>query len=241
MKEKICLKYQYTIFGDFSDIAPEKSEIIIKLMSLFARESFVPASFQELAFDQMPPIVANRIALTNKDGLCINIGNKRLDVEFNYLEDGIYSKMNLDEINSKAIDILSTLMIEFKKTCNRIALNIIKLLDDEKSKKISDAFYNTNTVIQYYNGNKPFEWNERFVSRVKGEKIGEEINIITGISKSEGTLATPKGEMKFDGIIVQFDINTLPGNVNYRFSQESLEGFLEDATKEIVLIENEIN
>ena len=240
MKENICLKYQYSIFGDFSDISPEKSEIIIKLITLFSKENFIPASFQELSMNQIPTIMDSRISLSNKDGLSVNIGNKRLDIEFDYLEDGKYYNMDIEEITQKAMEIISLLMNEFKKTCNRIALNTTELLDEVKSKKITDMFYNTKNIFEYYNRNIPFEWNERYVSRVDGEKIGEKINIITSISKAEGKLTTPKKEIKIDGIMLQFDINTLPNNVNYRFSNDEITKFFDDAIKERTLIENEI-
>lgn len=155
MKENICLKYQYSIFGDFSDISPEKSEIIIKLMTLFSKENFIPASFQELSMNQIPTIMDSRISLSNKDGLSVNIGNKRLDIEFDYLEDGKYYNMDIEEITQKAMEIISLLMNEFKKTCNRIALNTTELLDEVKSKKITDMFYNTKNIFEYYNRNIP--------------------------------------------------------------------------------------
>ena len=40
--------------------------------------------------------------------------------------------------------------------------------------------------------------------------------------------------------MLQFDINTLPNNVNYRFSNDEITKFFDDAIKERTLIENEI-
>ncbi|MBR3133087.1 MAG: hypothetical protein IKG42_03330 [Clostridia bacterium] len=241
MKDNICLKYQYTIFGDFSDIAPEKSEIIIRLMKLFPNENFIPASFQELSMDQIPPRIDNRISLTNSDGLCINIGKNRVDVEINYLEDGKYCAMDINEITKKAQKLISELMGEFGKTCNRLAVNIIKLMNEEKSNIIIDKFKDTKNIFDYYESNEPFEWNERFVSKIDSEKIGEPINVITSVSKSNGILTTPKNTIQIDGIMLQFDINTLPTNVNYRFSKDIIGDFFEDAIKEEEKIEKEID
>ena len=92
MEKSMNLNYQYTLFGEFSDIKPDDPDTIIKLISLFKEESFMPASFQEFNMNIMPPKMDNRISLINKDGITINIGNTRLDLIFAYNEQGKYKE-----------------------------------------------------------------------------------------------------------------------------------------------------
>jgi hypothetical protein len=48
------LNYQFTVFGEFSDISPNNSKTIINLLSLYEDKNFVPSVFQENPLDIIP-------------------------------------------------------------------------------------------------------------------------------------------------------------------------------------------
>ena len=240
MEKTMNLNYQYTLFGEFSDIKPEDSDIIIKLMTIFNGENFMPASFQEFSMNMVPPKMDNRISLINKDGVTINIGNSRIDLIVAYNEQGKYKDMDITEITTKAIEMLNKLLREFNKTCNRIALNTMQILSSDESRNVIQKYDGMEQIIKYYNENKPFEWNQRFVAKKHCEKISEEINVITNINKTKGQLANNNSVILFDGIMLQFDINTLPDKLNYRFGTKEVQEFFESVISEKEKIEKNL-
>ncbi len=48
------LNYQFTVFGEFSDISPNNSKTIINLLSSYEDKNFVPSVFQENPLDIIP-------------------------------------------------------------------------------------------------------------------------------------------------------------------------------------------
>lgn len=237
MEETMNLNYQYTLFGEFSDLKPENPDIIIKLMTIFKEEKFMPASFQEFNMNTMPPKMDNRISLINKDGVTLNIGNNRIDLIIAYNEQGKYMDMKIEEITNKAIELLSSLLDAFGKTCNRLALNTMGILSSEDSKKIIEKYNNVNQIVSYYNENKPYEWNQRLVAKKEFSSINEDINLITSLSKTKGQLSNNNKTILVDGIMIQFDINTLPDKLNYRFGKDEVQKFFKIAIKEKEIIE----
>lgn len=240
MEKTINLNYQYTLFGEFSDIKPENSDIIIKLMTIFNGENFMPASFQEFSMNMMPPKIDNRISLINNDGVTINIGNTRVDLIVAYNEQGKYKEMEIKETTKRAVEMLNKLLKEFNKTCNRIALNTMQILSTDESKRIIQKYDSMQQLVKYYNDNNAFEWNQRFVTKKQCEPIQEEMNVITNVSKTKGELANNNNIILFDGIMLQFDINTLPNKLNYRFGQEEVKNFFESAISEKENIEKNL-
>ena len=92
------LNYQFSVFGDFSDITPNNSQNIIDLLNLYKDKNFIPSIFQEIPAEIIPAKSNNRIMLSNADGWNMNIGNVRIDLSITYNEKGKYSDMNIDNI-----------------------------------------------------------------------------------------------------------------------------------------------
>ena len=104
------LNYQFTIFGDFSDISPNNTKIIIDLLSLYEDKNFIPSVFQEIPLDLIPSQVNNRIALSNNDGWNINIGNNRLDASISYKSKGKYADMDLQMLSNEGIEMIRKIL-----------------------------------------------------------------------------------------------------------------------------------
>ena len=238
MEKTLNLNYQYSLFGNFSDISPEKTDIVIELLKLYENENFIPSSYQEIVLNNGIQKPENRIALNNKDGIAINIGFQRIDVIVSYNEDGKYKDMKIEEITPKVTNLLEKFLDKFNRVCNRLALNTTTLLSDEKTIEIEKKFEENSRTIEYYNTKKVREWIERLVTREKNDNIGEEINIITSLNRTNGEFYNQvlNKNIAFDSIIVQFDINTLAENINPRFKKEEMKNFFDNA----IIVKKEI-
>ena len=172
------LNYQFTVFGDFSDISPNNSKTIINLLSLYEDKNFVPSVFQEIPLDIIPSQINNRISLTNEDGWNINIGNSRLDLSIAYKEKGKYKDMNLETLSIEAIDMITKLLENYSKSGNRLALNTMYVLGDDESKILTSKYNKKEKLLNFYNENGSDEWNERIMSQVICEDFDNEtINV----------------------------------------------------------------
>ena len=223
------LNYQFSLFGDFSDITPNNSQDIIDLLNLYKDKNFIPSIFQEIPAEIIPAKSNNRIMLSNADGWNMNIGNVRIDLSITYNEKGKYSDMNIDNIINEAKEIFEKILKLYQKKCNRIALNTTFLFEDEESKKISNKYNKRGSLIKFYNENESEEWNERYISQIKEKKFDDEIiNIGTALNKTSGEIGIGNKTITFnDRIILQFDINTSPRITTHRFDIQKVNTFFD--------------
>ena len=235
------LNYQFSIFGDFRDISPNNSQIIIDLLSEYKEKNFIPSIFQEVPFNIIPGQINNRIMLSNNDGWQMNIGNNRIDLSIPLIEKAKYADMNIETISIEACEIIGKIINKYNKQANRIALNTTFLMDSALSKKLDRIYEDKGRVIDFYNQNKIKEWNERTISEiVDSEFDSEKINIGININKGKGQYQIANKITPFDGITIQFDINTIPENIDYRFGDEAIKKFFEIAIKYKNNIEKQI-
>lgn len=231
------LNYQFSIFGDFRDISPNNSQTIIELLSIYQDKNFIPSIFQEIPFNIIPNQINNRIMLSNKDGWQMNIGNNRIDLSISFIEKTKYAEMEINDICKEACGIIEKIITKYDKKANRIALNTIVLVDDEISNRINSLYHKNERIADFYNTNKSNEWNEKIMSQVQEETFHNEvINVGTSINMGPGNFQIENKITTFNGITIQFDINTTPANINLRFGSEDIKNFFEIAIK----IKNEI-
>lgn len=235
------LNYQFSIFGDFRDISPNNSQIIIDLLSEYKEKNFIPSIFQEVPFNLIPSTINNRIMLSNNEGWQMNIGNNRIDLLIPLIEKGKYADMNLKIISVEACEIINKIISKYNKKANRIALNSIFLMNPDVSKKLDKIYEEKGRVIDFYNKNKTKEWNERMISEIIDSELdNEKINIGININKGKGQYQIVNKITSFDGITIQFDINTVPENIDFRFDDKAIKRFFEIAIKYKDQIEKEI-
>lgn len=235
------LNYQFSIFGDFRDISPNNSQIIIDLLSEYKEKNFIPSIFQEVPFNLIPSAINNRIMLSNNEGWQMNIGNNRIDLSIPLIEKGKYADMNLNIISVEACEIINKILKKYNKKANRIALNSTFLMNRDLSKKLDKIYEEKGRVIDFYNQNKVKEWNERTISEIIDSEFDDEkINIGIIIYKGKGQYQIANKTTSFDGITIQFDINTVPENINFRFDDKAIKKFFKIAIKYKDQIEKEI-
>ena len=226
------LNYQFSVFGDFSDISPSNSQTVIDLLSLYKEKNFIPSIFQEIPAGILPVKSNNRIMLSNADGWNMNIGNVRIDLLIAYNEKGKYADMDVDSIISEAKEVLNKILDFYKKKANRIAFNTAFLCDSDDSKKISDKYVNRGSLINFYNDKHSVEWEERDISQITDNSFDEIelINIGTAITKTSGEIGIGNKFTTFNNrIIVTFDFNTTPKNTTHRFDNEKINTFFDIA------------
>lgn len=221
------LNYQFTVFGDFSDISPNNSRTIINLLTLYEDKNFIPSVFQEIQLDLIPSQVNNRISLSNNDGWNINIGNNRLDVSIPYKNKGRYENMDLQTLSSEAIEMIRKLLEKYDRNGNRLALNTMYIFGDKESRILTTKYNRKEKLLDFYNENNTDEWNERIMSQVNCEKFNNEtLNIGTDINKVKNAQIIVDGKnIIHNGVILQMDINTTPEIKNYRFNTTSIGQF----------------
>lgn len=228
------LNYQFSLFGDFSDISPSNSQTVIDLLSLYKDKNFIPSIFQEIPVGILPAKSNNRIMLSNADGWNMNIGNVRIDLLITYNEKGKYADMDIDVLTNEAKEILNKILDFYKKKANRMALNTTFLVDSDDSKKISDKYVKRGNLVKFYNDKQSVEWEERDISQITENSFDENelINIGTAINKTSGEIGIGNKITTFNNrIIVQFDFNTSPKNTTHRFDNEKINAFFDTAKK----------
>ena len=225
------LNYQFTVFGDFSDISPNNSKTTINLLSLQEEKNFMPSIFQEILSDSTPAQVNNRIALENAEGWYISIGTSRLDISMSYKEKSNYKDMDINVVTEKAVELITKLFTEYEKSGNRLALNTAYILGDTESRILTNKYNEKEKILSFYNNHNSDEWNERIMSQVYCEKFNNEtLNVGTNINKVKNAqIIIEDKSVECNGVILQMDINTTPENKSYRFNTKNIKKFFDVA------------
>jgi hypothetical protein len=222
---------QASIFGDFSDIKP-KPEIISELLEIFAYKNMLPGTFMEIS--PSIPAPQSRIRLESEDHhWVINIAFGRIDIEKavpnnkgdqldNYYENFII----------ESTQMLKQILSNFDKKGYRLSFVSKGLLPELSENQLEKIYTNFFTPIDFYNENRPVEWNSRQVARIKFNLDEEEIiNVITNVNRTSGQLIVNNEQVDFDGIEIIFDINTFQGNRNTRFYSGNIDPFYSESLK----------
>jgi hypothetical protein len=217
------LYYRISIFGDYKNIE-STSDNIITLMNLFKTDNFITSTFKEpqIGYD------SNRILLlTNNKEWQIFLGSSRIDVmQIGYDEDSAENQ-NLDDFLKKSVDYCIRIMECFNLKANRLAFNTSGFclnLAPEKIRAMSDLIFKPNKI---YSTNNPFQWSVNLTSlgKLDFKGVTEDINLITSIGRLQGEMIIGGNSRKIDTIKIQFDINTIPENIDYRFTKLSILDF----------------
>lgn len=219
---EIKLKYMLSIFADTNDIVPNAATFS-KLQSALG-DDYIPMTIQEMGVDG----IKNRISMDKQDlGIKILFLNNMIIIEKypkNILDASIGTFEDFCDFGS---EIINSLLNEFKKKANRLTFVSKYLL-----KKSSGDDLNTITskLFNYppsYEESNAFEWNWRMVSRVNKEFNGsnEDMNYVTAINRIKGNMFNNGFSEEFEGLDVEFDINTLAENDTLRFDKEEIQKF----------------
>ncbi|MBE1427006.1 hypothetical protein H4684_003690 [Desulfomicrobium macestii] len=222
-------KYQASIFGNFTDISPN-SENIIKILSLFKEENYIPSTIQEIS--QIASGNAHRVQLiTNDREWHINFLTNRIDIEKNPIDSKGNNLGKIEDFTNYSVKTFEKILLEFNKKSSRFSLVTSGLLKEISSEKLDCIYCKLFNQIKFYEDNPPFEWNFRTVSKIKKELLGsqENYNIISSINRLQGIFSSQSESYNFDRIEVQFDINTTHENQETRFELKHIDEFMKQA------------
>lgn len=229
-------QYQVNVFTNNSEInySPENA---MRLMTLFKDFGMVPNQIHE--FSNTSPVPLMRPRLSTPDGeWAVTILSTHIAIDRNFNGESI----EIPDFFEKVKAISELFMTEYKKSGKRVSL-VTKSLFPEMEPEILDSIYRKFTqTTQGYQENKPFEWNIRSVNRMKYNIAGQEedINFITNVGRTQGNMTIKGSSNNFDRIILDFDINTIVENENYRFSHREISEFIEEASRERTQVLHEI-
>jgi hypothetical protein len=222
------LKYQAVIFLNASDIQANSKNIGL-LMNEFSDKELIPNTFQELS-SLLPLIPQNRFQLTSQNNeWIIRIGSMRIDFEKNPIDLKGSNLGELVDFCSEAKVAFERILNKYPRKANRVALVTRFLLDELPETKLQTVYSKLFNSPKLYSDNKPFEWNWRSVSKIqkKIDHLDEGFNFITQINRMTAEFRNEKAVNTIDRIELNFDINSLPLNVENRYGTVEINQFFD--------------
>lgn len=222
---------QISMFGDFTSIKPDP-ETVQSMLTKFSDYGLLPSIFQEGNFTLSPNPQLSKTKTTNRLQMVslekkINVmfASNRIDV--NRTSTDLNSGVTNDDIN-ELLDILGKAVSGLSAT--RIGFNTTSLLDNpsasllQKIQPSLDFYSDPNELVLRANKRKDITF---------GEGSSEKSNVILTAQKTMGNLLINNQQIPVEnGLILQFDINTIPENTDPRFFSAN--------TKEYVVAANQL-
>lgn len=218
----------------FTDTIETSSENISKLLMLFADRGFLPNVYNEqipivggFGPTQIPMSSFSVLELKSNDGkFAIKFGQGRIDIVTTMLT----PSSGVGDINTfieEADKCFKIIFAKFPRTFSRLAFAsnaLFKILPDDK---LNDLYLTLVSPIKFYSENIPIEWNIRQVSKkeIDINDNKELMNVVCSLSRSLVTINENGNISNSNRIIIDFDINTIPENMEKRFSMEQYNSF----------------
>ena len=216
-----------SIFTDASDIIPNASTY--GRLATVLGDSYLPITIQEMTSRGSQ----NRIAMEKQDiGIKILFLMNRIIIE-KYPTDieDTNSIGTFEEFCDIVNQIIEPLLQEFEKNANRLSLVSKYLLKKENEEDINPIASKLFVFPPTYTATNTFEWNWRMAKKEENEfgENSEQMNYITSINRIRGTLSNNAQDQGFEGLDVEFDLNTIDANKELRFDIVKIKSFYEQA------------
>lgn len=218
----------------FTDTIEASNENIAKLLTVFMDRGFLPNVYNEQtpisggAGVMQAPVGSYSVwELKSNDGkFVIKFGQGRIDIISMMLSpsSGIG---DIDSFIKNADECFKMIFTKYPRTFNRLALASNALLKVVPEEKLKEIYLSLVSPIGFYSDNNPVEWNIRQVAKnnININDREEVINVICSLSRSLVTINENGHISNSNRIIIDFDINTIPENVEKRFSMEQYRSF----------------
>lgn len=217
---KRMLVLQMSIFGSFENIGNDPTTVS-DLISLY-KNKFIPSVIQMAEIDPVNDSVktVNRLSMVSVDNkITIAFLPNRIDCNYSF-KDEATDPLEIEAKFHDMCELLGSGIGYFSTIGNRIAING-RFVTDEISLSCGDYIVSR----PFYEGTNIDEWstNCNTVKMLNILGVEEATNNILNIGLGENN----QGKI---GLIVSFDINTIPENSFMRFKVEALSAFLEQAS-----------
>ncbi|MBX8625795.1 hypothetical protein K4754_27440 [Pseudomonas glycinae] len=223
------MKFQVSLFGDFSLLTPTEDNIKKCIEGFFA-SGLLPGNLQE--FDPQSNKMEARLSLQSmRNGITVNVLRNRIDFLATPLPGSPAASLKLENFFQEVIkfsDLLkNTFDVSFKRP-GVIVEKFLKELSEERLDEIRRTFIQDSfSVIPDAN---VAEWNIRNVSSCQfAEPVNQEANVIYSIAKVKVQMGDATGHREFDTLHLSVDINIPTEKRNANLSREYLESFLAKA------------
>ena len=237
--EKIDLRFQVVLFGNFDDITPNPKTIKYFLESYEGR-NLIPNRFQEVNIDAVSETGStnNRLCLTSGDrSWDIRFGFDRMAAILTNANIGVTAMEDRDSFIKSFSDIYSKFNSRFPRKVKRIGFVCQHLLSDVS---VDDIVGKVNNSTAFYQETASVEFNNQVVSRTSIRIPEEElINVSSELRWIKTNFKIENKDQVFEGLFYATDINTIPENVEYRLDEEGIASFLSESTKITARINDE--
>lgn len=231
MSNETKLKFQVSLFGDFSAIIPNE-QTLTKCIEKFFTSGYIPnANIQEL--DPNTNRLEPRLALQSiRNGVTANVMFGRIDIIANPFPGSPAASLTLEEFSKQTI-ILSQLLIQhFEIEFHRIGFITELLFGDIGNEKLTVARNNyTNPALNIFKDEATLDWSSKIVNSIPlPAPINQSINVSYALSQVRAQFGDQNGQKEFDTLHLNIDINTLP-NQRTPSSIEVVDQFMRFATE----------
>lgn len=229
--DKIDLRYQITIFGNFDDITPSVDTIKFFLDS-FSERNLIPNQYHEVSIDAATgtSVNGNRLSLTSTDqSWNVRFSYDRMDVILTNANVGVTEMVDKPSFIENFKTIFETISSKFPKKAKRIGYICQYLITDIDLTTVINSFMNRT---DFYNNSPSIEFNNKIVNRATISVPEEEfINVSSELRWLKTNLKKENQNTFFEGLLYATDVNTIPENNEYRFNKEKINDVLEESLK----------
>jgi len=227
----IILQYQASIFVNASDIQPNP-DTMTRLITLFRDKELIPSTFQEIGPKTPNPTLRLRMSSSNNEW-AINFASERIDIEKTTVGFDNERMGDIEVFYNEVCALYERILGIYTKKANRLSLISGYMLEEMGDVELNEKYFKLFSPPKFYVDNPPFEWNWRSASKYTAEFLGEDeyLNVITAINRAKGQLGKKGQIIPIDRIHLQYDINTVPENQDFRFEMPNIRAFLESVSE----------
>ncbi|MBO1537572.1 hypothetical protein [Pseudomonas sp. OA65] len=220
------MKFQVSLFGDFSLLTPTEDNIK-KCIEGFFSSGLLPGNLQELNLqtNKMEP----RLALQSmRNGLSVNILLNRIDFVATPLPGSPSASLTMevffDEVRKIAEQLRKTFEITYKRmgvVCDKF----LQEMSEDQLQQLRKVFI--KEAFDVIPDASIVEWSVRNVALIAfADPVNQEVNAIYNLSKVHVQLNDASGNREFDTLLLNIDINIPTEKRIANLSAEFIDTFL---------------
>lgn len=222
------------MFLNLDDVKPTPEEII-RIMNALSKtgQQLIPSTFQEFtaAMGTTMGLVPNaRLRFANIAGTFeVTIQSERLDIVANADPTNL-DLGSLDSFVEKAVQCFEAVIGDRGNRTTRLALVTNSMLPEMDAAKLSGLYTKFVTPFDIFEENNTHEWSVRNTTKIELQFAqNETCNIISAAQRAQGTFVSKNRPTRFDRILFEIDINTVPEKTLPRFSVADARNFFSEA------------
>jgi hypothetical protein len=228
--DKVLLRFQIVLFGNFDDINPSADNIKYFIEN-FSEQGLIPSQFNELrlGIPNIQPANNSRLSLTSNDSSWnIMFGKERLDYTLTNINIGVFELPAKENFLKTFKAIYEKLYLKFPKNIKRIGFVCQYLIRDADL----NSFSQKNVIRPSFFEKSLIEFSNRYACRTSVKIPNDEIiNVIGELTWVRTLMMMNNRYSPYNGLLLNLDINTLIENPDFRLNNTMIDNFLCEASK----------